>query len=155
MSEIPSFEEVVRLAEKGLTPYQIQLGQSYLTGQGFFDGRKFPQDFEKARYWFEQAHKKGASTATYILGSIYEEGKGVSVDIPKAIALYELAVERGAYLPCLNLARIYANGKGGVHSAQLAAKWYQKVLSFEGDVDDGGEIYEARNYLLSHSQSNL
>ena len=144
MSE--SLEEMVRLAEEGLTPHQIQLGNSYLTGCDP-EGNQFPQDYAEARRWLERAHEKGAFTATYILGTMYEEGKGVSVDVMKAIEMYERAAARGAYLPCVNLARIYAQGKGVSQSQQRAAEWYQRVLSFEKEVDDTGEMDEARKFL--------
>jgi TPR repeat protein len=108
------------------------------------DGNEFPQDFIKAKFWFERAHEQGAFTATVILGTMHEEGKGMPVDIRKAIELYELAARRGAYLPCLYLARIFAQGKGIEKSPQLAAEWYQEVLAFEDNSED---ISEAREFL--------
>jgi TPR repeat protein len=142
-------EELKAQAEKGLTPYQIELGHSYLTGVDY-DGNAFPQDFSEAKLWLERAHEKGAFTATVILGTMYEEGRGIPVNIPKAIELYKLAVEQGAYLPCVYLARIYSQGKGVEQSPQQAAEWYQKVLSFEGEVDDEGEMDEARKFLATN-----
>jgi TPR repeat protein len=144
-------EELRAQAEKGLAPYQIELGHSLLTGVDY-DGNVFPQDFSEAKHWLERAHEKGAFTATVILGTMYEEGKGTPVNIQKAIELYEFAVGRGAYLPCVYLARIYAQGKGVPQSLQQAVKWYQKVLSFEGQVDDEGEMEEAREFLRSNKQ---
>ncbi len=146
MSALEKIEELKAKAEKGLTPHQIELGHSYLTGLDY-DGEEFPQDFSEAKRWLERAHERGAFTATVLLGTMYEEGKGMPVNIPKAIELYELAAQRGAFLPCVYLARIYAHGKGVAQSPQLAAKWYQKVLSFEGEVDDQGEMDEAREFL--------
>lgn len=145
-------EELAAQAEKGLTPCQIELANCYLVGRDV-NGNALPQDYFKAKHWLERAHEKGAFTATVMLGTVYEEGKGVSVDIPKAIELYELAVQRDAYLPCLYLARIYAVGKGVEQSQQLAAEWYQKVLFFEGKVDDQGEMDEAREFLRANSDN--
>lgn len=142
-------DELKSKAERGLTPYLIELGHSYLTGLDY-DGDEFPQDFAEAKYWLERAHEKGAHTATILLGTMYEEGKGAPVDITKAIELYEYAAERGAYLPCVYLARIYSQGKSVESSDKKAALWYQKVLSFEGEVDDEGEMDEAREYLKNH-----
>jgi len=144
-----TIDELKAKAEKGLTPYQIELGHSYLTGLDY-DGNDFPQDFTEAKYWLERAHEKGAFTATVVLGTMYEEGKGMPVDIPKAISLYEIAVKRDAYLPCVYLARIYAQGKGVEQSDDKAAEWYQKVLSFEGSVDEQGEMNEAREFLENY-----
>jgi TPR repeat protein len=141
-----SFEEIQSNAHAGLTACQIELGNAYLTG-GSIGGKKLRQDFAQAKDWLERAHERGASTATYLLGTIYEDGLGVDPDMRKAIALYESAAEAGGFLPCVHLARIYARGKGVPVSVEDASKWYQRVLSFEDEVDDEGEIREARAFL--------
>jgi TPR repeat protein len=144
-----TFDEIRQLAEQGLTACQIELGNGYLTGATVC-GRKLPQNYTEARRWLEPAHEKGASTATFILGTMYEEGKGGPADVSKAIEYYEGAAARGAYLPCVRLARLYAHGHGVPRSAELAVRWYQKVLTFDSQVDDQGEMDEARAFLLSH-----
>jgi TPR repeat protein len=141
-----TFDEIRNLAEQGATACQIELGNSYLVGASV-GGRELTQDFSEALKWLELAHKKGASTATFILGTMHEEGKGVPLDIPKAIEYYEVAAGQGAYLPCVRLARIYAQGKGITPSADLAVKWYQHVLGFESEIEDEGEMDEARAFL--------
>lgn len=146
-----ALDELKAKAEKGLTPHQIELGHSYLTGVDY-GGNKFTQDFTEAKYWLEKAHDKGAFTATVLLGTMYEEGKGIPADIPKAISLYEVAAQKDAFLPCVYLARIYAHGKGVPQSNDKAVEWYQKVLSFEGSVDEQGEMEEARKFLAACRQ---
>jgi TPR repeat protein len=146
MDNDQTFDEILELAEQGITACQIELGNSYLVGASV-GGRKLTQDFAEAMRWLEPAHEKGASTATFILGTMYEEGKGVPVDVGKAIEYYETAAGQGAYLPCVRLARIYAQGESVAPSQDLAAKWYQKVLSFDGEVEDEGEMDEARAFL--------
>jgi TPR repeat protein len=141
-----SFDEILQRAKSGSTPYSIQLGHAYLTGTEI-GGRQVLQDFGEAMKWFRVAHEKGAFTATYLLGTMYEEGKGIASDVPQAITLYEQAAQRGGYLPCVRLARIYAAGKGVPQSRERAASWYEKVLSFEGKVDEEGEMKEARAFL--------
>ena len=136
-------------AERGITAYQIQLGNSYLTGRDP-DGNEFARDYAEARKWLELAHAKGASTATLILGTMYEEGKGMAIDIAKAVELYEAAAARGGFYPCVNLARIYARGDQVPKSPELAAEWYEKVMSFESEIDDKEAIDEARKYLAEH-----
>ncbi|HEY6922654.1 MAG TPA: tetratricopeptide repeat protein [Steroidobacteraceae bacterium] len=145
MNEDQTFAKIMELAEQGVTACQIELGNGYLVGASVA-GRKLTQDFAEAMRLLEPAHKKGASTATFILGTMYEEGKGTPVDVAKAIEYYEIAASQGAYLPCVRLARIYA-GKGIGSSQDLAARWYQKVLSFDGEVEDEGEMDEARAFL--------
>jgi TPR repeat protein len=144
-----TFDEILRLAAKGVTACQIELGNGYLMGATVGD-RRLPQDYAEARRWLEPAHEKGASTATFILGTMYEEGRGVSVDIHRAIEYYERAVAQGAYLPCVRLARLYADSKGATLSLERAAEWYEKVLTFDGQVDDQGEMDEARTFLQRH-----
>jgi TPR repeat protein len=141
-----TFDEIRQLAEQGLTACQIEVGNSYLTGR---DPNGDPCDinYELARQWLERAHEKDASTATFILGTMYEDGKGAQADIGKAIELYVLAADRGGFLPCLHLARIYATGKGVPRSSSIAAEWYRRVLAAESEVDDNGEMTEARNFL--------
>jgi TPR repeat protein len=141
-----SFEEIIRLAEQGMTACQIEVGNSYLTGRDP-NGNACATDPREGRKWIERAHEKGASTATYILGTIYEDGSGVAVDVAKAIAFYTQAAERGSFLSCVRLARIYAAGKGVSPSPILAKEWYGRVLAAEGEVDDDGEMAEARAYL--------
>jgi uncharacterized protein len=148
-----TFEEIRQLAEEGITGCQIELGNGYLIG-ATVGGRKLVKDYAEARKWLEPAHKKGASTATFILGTMYEEGKGYLADVGKAIEYYENAVEGGAYLPCVRLARIYAGGIGIPASLEQAAHWYRKVLSFEGHVDDRGEMAEARKFLDTTRANN-
>jgi TPR repeat protein len=143
------FDEIWRRAEQGSTAFQIELGNGYLVG-ATVGGRKLPQDYAEARRWLEPAHEKGASTATVILGTMYEEGKGGPVDVAKAIEYYEIAVAQGAYLPCVRLARIYAQSRGVLHSPEGAAEWYKKVLTFDGQVDDEGEMGEARMFLQNY-----
>lgn len=138
-------------AMRGVTPIQIQLGYSYLTGVSP-DGESFPQDYHEARYWLEKAHQKGAYTATVLLGTIYEEGKGVDVDIVKAIHLYKNAADQGAYLPCIYLARIYANGVGVNKSIDIANEWYERALRFEKNVDDEG-IKEAYDFINENKKT--
>jgi localization factor PodJL len=146
MNDDQAFDEILELAEQGVTAYQIELGNGYLVGASV-GGRKLTQNFAEAMRWLDPAHKKGASTATFILGTMYEEGKGAPIDVGKAIEYYETAAGQGAYLPCVKLARIYAQGKSVAPSQDLAAKWYQKVLSFDGEVEDEGEMDEARAFL--------
>jgi TPR repeat protein len=139
-------EEIKIRAEKGSTPMQIALGHSYLIGKDW-DGNPIPVDYKAARIWIEKAASKGASTAIFLLGTLYEEGLGVEVNIDEAVSLYKKAAERGAYLPCVHLARIYANERNECHSKEEAATWYQRVLTFEGDVDGESEMAEAKAYL--------
>ena len=140
------FDKILAKAERGRTPQMIELGHSYLKGYDYF-GKDFEKNFEKSRYWLDLAHKKGAFTATVLLGEIYEKGLGVDKDLDFSIELYNNAVERGAFLPNLYLARIYSDEHNSKYDVKLAMYWYQKVISFESQVDDSESIKEAKEYI--------
>jgi TPR repeat protein len=140
------FAEIQRLAEQGLTAYQIEIGHSYLTGRDP-NGQPCEIDFERAKYWIERAHEKGATTATFILGTMYGEGKGVAQDTRRAIQLFLDASHHGSYLAELALARLYKNQ--GDPSA--ARSWYRRVLEVESEVDDPAAMDEARQFLSLRS----
>jgi TPR repeat protein len=78
---------------------------------------------------------------------MHEDGLGVQADVGKAVELCVIAASQGAYLPCVRLARIYATGKAVARSPSTAADWYKRVLAFESEVDDNGEMAEARDFL--------
>ena len=99
-----------------------------------------------------EAFRSARATTTQLLGMMSEDGKGAPINIPQAIVFYELAAQRGAYLPCVHLARIHAQGNGVPQSSKLATQWYERVLSFEGKVDDEGEMQEARAFLATVSK---
>lgn len=142
-----SLDKLKKKAERGSTASQIMLGHHYLTGQNY-EGEEIEKNYSEAFKWFAKASEQGAFTGMYHLGMMYEEGLGLAPNLEKAIECYKGAVELGAYLPCIHLARIYAAGKGVVSKNETEAMaWYQKVLSFEGVVDDEGEMEEARRYL--------
>jgi TPR repeat protein len=141
-----TFSEIVDRARGGSAACQIQVGHAYLAGEQLGD-RQLPQDYDEARKWLELAHEQDSFTATYLLGTMHEEGRGVPADVSKAISLYEKAASRGAFLACVRLARIHADGKGVSASRDVASHWYRRVLSFEGKIDDQGEMQEARSYL--------
>lgn len=54
-------------------------------------GNGVPQDYEKARQWYEQAVVQDHVEAQYNLGVLYYEGLGVPQDTTKARELFEKA----------------------------------------------------------------
>jgi TPR repeat protein len=54
-----------------------------------------PEDYAKARKWYEQAAVTGDSAAMGSIAPMYEEGRGVAQDYDEARAWYEKAVAAG------------------------------------------------------------
>ena len=65
------------------------LGLLYQNGQGV------PQDYVKAREWYEKAADKGSAFAMTNLGLLYQNGRGVPQDYGKARKWYEKAADKG------------------------------------------------------------
>lgn len=59
-----------RQAAKGDARVQNNLAELYYTGKGV------PQDYEKARYLWEQAAGQGVAEAQYLIGALYAIGGG-------------------------------------------------------------------------------
>ena len=72
-------------AAQGDATVQVNLGGLYARGQGV------PQDYVKARRWYEKAAAQGDATAQVNLGWLYAEGHGVSQDDVRAYMWYNLA----------------------------------------------------------------
>ena len=54
-----------------------------------------PQDYAKAREWYEKAAAGGNVNAMFGLGLIYEFGRGVAQDYAKAREWYQKAADKG------------------------------------------------------------
>ena len=93
-------------AAQGDAKAQIDLGQRYHFGRGV------PQDYDKAREWYEKAATQGDATGQNSLGTLYQAGKGVPQDDAKARDLYERAAAQGNALAMYNLGWLYGQGKG-------------------------------------------
>lgn len=55
------------------------------------EGKGVPQDYKKAKAYYEQAVKLGNIVAMNNLGSLYEHGQGVKQDLDIARELYRRA----------------------------------------------------------------
>jgi TPR repeat protein len=68
----------------------------YDLGMLFENGQGVPQDYAKARDWYEKAAAKDFKPATYDLGMLFENGQGVPNDYVKARGWYEKAAAHDA-----------------------------------------------------------
>jgi uncharacterized protein len=103
-----------------------------------------PQDYAKAREWYEKAADKGNATAMVNLGLLYVNGQGVAQDYAKAREWFEKAAGEGNADAMMGLGLIYENGQGVAQDYAKAREWYEKAAD-KGDASAMvglGLIYE-------------
>jgi uncharacterized protein YdaT len=93
------------------------------------DGHGVPQDYAKAREWYEKAAEAGAAQAMTNLGVIYENGQGVPQDYAKAREWYEKGAGAGSAQAMALLAVLYGTGNGGPHDYENARVWAEKAAA--------------------------
>ena len=81
------------------------------SGDLYYQGHGVPQDYTKARQWYEKAAAGGDADAMNDLGLLYEQGLGVPQDYPKAKEWYEKAADAGSATAMNSLAFLY-QGQG-------------------------------------------
>src|SRR5690554_4986669 len=69
-----AIEKIVTDAREGDGKAQLDLALLY------YDGENLPQDYKKAKAWFEKASKQNIMLAQYLLGEMYYYGQGVEQD---------------------------------------------------------------------------
>ena len=72
-------------AIQGNAEAQVSIGRLYVSGHGV------PQDYGKAREWYEQAAPQGDAWAQVNLGLLYASGQGVPQDDVRTYMWYNLA----------------------------------------------------------------
>ncbi|KAK8886756.1 hypothetical protein M9Y10_042225 [Tritrichomonas musculus] len=91
-------------AEEGDTRCFYCLGKVYEKGKGV------PQDYLKAKEYYEKASYDLYSNAFVRLGNLYERGKGVQQDYKKALKYYILASQLNNQKAFYHIAVLYLNG---------------------------------------------
>ncbi|MCI0701156.1 MAG: serine/threonine-protein kinase [Planctomycetia bacterium] len=133
--------ELLKLLEKKPTPSEpdvqltlpiiadprIQAEADFQRGRDYEIGRGVPQDFVKAREWYEKAAAQGNVNAQNNLGVLYARGEGVEQDYAKAREWYEKAAEQGHAPAQFNLGGLYAAGQGVPQDYVKAREWYEKA----------------------------
>jgi len=74
-------------------------------GRFYDQGRGVPQDYAKAREWYDKAAAAGDAVAMANIGGLYAKGHGVPQDYAKARKWWEKAAwaSPGPFLPAGNL----------------------------------------------------
>lgn len=102
---------------------QFQLGIIY------FHGQNVPQDYYKAREYFEKAATQNHPTAQKNLGVIYAQGYGVRQDYNKARYWWEKAAAQNHSGAQSCLGCLYANGHGVPRDYNMARYWWEKAAA--------------------------
>jgi TPR repeat protein len=98
-------------------------------GAFFEKGYGVPQDYAKAREWFEKAAARDSALAMLNLGVIYGNGEGVARDYAKARDWYEKAAAEGNAGAMNNLGVLYENGRGVPQDHAKARELYEKAAA--------------------------
>ncbi len=114
-------------AESGEAYAMSFLGYFYTIGQGV------PQDYVKAREWFEKAADQGYGYAMRGIGILYANGQGVPQDYAKAREWYQKAVDVGNVEAMRSMGLLYDNGQGVPQDYVKAREWYEKAAD-KGDA---------------------
>jgi uncharacterized protein YdaT len=103
-----------------------------------------PQDYAKAREWFDKAAAKDNANAMVGLGVLYENGQGVPQDDAKAREWSEKAAAKDNASAMFNLGLLYDNGQGVAQNDTKAREWYEKAAAKDNtDAMVGlGGLYE-------------
>jgi TPR repeat protein len=91
-----------------------------------------PQDYAKAREWYEKAAAKDVAAATYNLGVFYGNGYGLPQDYAKAQEWYEKAAAKDFASAMYILGVFYENGYGVTQDYVKAHEWFEKAAA-KGD----------------------
>lgn len=116
-----SLEALQQSAETGSPDAMVMLGYRYQYGQAA------PQDYQKARQWYERAAAAGSATGMASLGYLYGFGQGVPADAQKARQWYDKAIAAGNVEAMAYIGILYERGQGGVpYDCEQARQWYKK-----------------------------
>src|SRR5205823_881056 len=125
--EASSFEQLLKMAEKGDPAAENALGLRYFQGDA---KNKITRDEKQAFRWFRRAADHGSLPAQAKLGALYWGGRGVSKDLNQAYFWTLLARARGDK-EAKDLAAILASGLTRNQAAsiqQQADFWLQQHM---------------------------
>lgn len=99
-----SGSNLIAEAKKGDIKAQLSLGSMYYLGRGA------PQDYAKAKYYYELAAAQGLAEAQYNLGVLYNNGQGVRQNYRTAKEWYGKACDNGDQTGCDNYRKLQQMG---------------------------------------------
>jgi TPR repeat protein len=135
-----TLDEYVAAANKtGRADYANYIGYLYAKGQ-----RGAPQDYQKAKAWYEKAALKKDPNAMCSLGWLYNNGLGVTQDYDKARMWFKQAAQQGQAVAMRNLGILYRMGHGVKQDYHLARIWYKEAAAKGelGAIDNLAQLYQ-------------
>jgi uncharacterized protein len=96
----------------------------YSQGERYYYGQGVPQDYAKAREWYEKAAAKDDADAMFKLGLLYQNGQGVPQDYAKAREWYEKAAAKNNADAMYHLGMLYM-----AQDDTKARAWYEKAAA--------------------------
>ena len=90
MGQSFTWDELVKMANKGDTKAQITIGQFYYYGENGIE-----QDYAEAFKWYKKAADAGSSVGEYRVGFCYQKGQGVPQNPQEAIKWYKKSAKQG------------------------------------------------------------
>lgn len=136
--EIEDIQVLLTRAESGDAPAQ------YAVGLAFAAGRGVPQDYERARHWYQRAAAQGYAAAENNLGVLLMRGLGGAHDDKEAVEMFRRAAQRFNVPAQNNLAWMYEQGRGVTRDLESAYVW----LLIARSSSWGGPEYRQRDDRL-------
>jgi len=91
-------------AKAGIAFAQYAMGDYYYAGE-----EGYPQDHEKAAYWYLKSAKGGNAKGQLAIGIAYRRGQGVPADMDAALFWMKNSAANGHSLAIYNLGMFYLN----------------------------------------------
>ena len=143
-----AYEWYKNSADLGNPEAMTHLGDLYYNGK--YGTKNDLPDFNMARYWYEEALKKGSISAYYYLGMMYEMGLGVDLDYDKAYEYYILSSDYGYSVATCEIGYLfdcgYIKDNSGESGDVVALNWYKKAADAGNAtaMNNIGAMYEER-----------
>ena len=134
-----SFKELSKLAKKGNTEAQLELGKCY------YEGDEVAKDLNEAVNWYRKAALQGLADAQYNLGDCYYKGEGVAKNLNMALYWYRKAAEQNQPEAQCALGNCYFNGEGVAKDRYQAFQLYRSA-AFQGVAEAQYNLGDCYNY---------
>jgi len=113
-----STRQLRQLAQGGDASAQNELGLLY------YEGKKVPQNHNKAKEWFDKAVVQGHTGAQVNLGTLYLRGEGAPQSSQMALFWFSRAAAQEDALAFAKLGMMYVQGRGVLQDFVQAHMWY-------------------------------
>ncbi|TFA98315.1 Protein sel-1-like protein [Trichoderma ghanense] len=103
------------------------LGRMYLRGDGV------PQNFERAKLWFDRGDSQADALSRYGLGLMYLHGYGVKENVVKAVELFRVSADHD-YAPAqVQMGQLYLD-QGGTEDVRIANNYFELAARY-GNIE--------------------